>query len=460
LNSLIGIALISAKVAGEMRAQGNEIKPIERSLTMAGGSKTTTQYTSMPGADEVLGTAKTLFNSGTAWRPNTTSMVTPFSTQTRQGLQGMQNTAQGSAPAFYNNFNRINATAGDGGLNNLQDQQVGRLQGIANANPAQGAGALNNAQRDAFQGYQTLAHMAPAEGTGQLNNVQRNALNSFQSLSNMPIREGTGQLNDVQRQGLDYTRRIASGAEMQNNPYLNEVINRTSNDIGSSTNLMASAAGRYGSGSHQGVLADSIGDMSANLRYQDYGSQQARRDAAIGNLSSIGNQANAQTEADWGRRLHGMEGVAGLGSEANSQYENDMARKLSGLQGVAGLGTQADAQYQNAMGRKLDAIGSLYNAGTQQRQNVLNGTQALQDAYQARLSPYQTMTGVGQQYEGLNSRILQDQDRIFRERQNAMTGPVNWLANLAAAFQGGQQVQKTSETSFDPLAMLSTLARF
>jgi hypothetical protein len=341
---------------------------------MGGSSKSTqTTFTSQPGVNEVLGSAKTIFNSGVPWAPDTSSHVTPFSQQTSYGLTGLTNVSKAAIDPFNKNFGRINAVVGDGGLNNLQDQQVGRLQGVAN-NP-----------------------------TG-LNALQMKAYNQLTPTAN--------GLNAEQQQALNYLTPIASGQARQNNPYLDGVIRRTSDDIGSSTNLQASAAGRYGSGAHQGVLADAVGDMSANMRYQDYGQQQGRQDAAINSLF-------------------------GMGTTGATQRSNALGQQF-------GMGATGQQQ-------RMDAIGSLYNAGREQRQNVLAGTQQLQDAYQARLDPFRTMLDVGQQYEGLNSRVLQDQARILQERKNALTDPVNWLANLAGAFQGGQQVQttRTSESPFN-----------
>jgi hypothetical protein len=305
---------------------------------MAGGSKTTsTTYQSQPGVNDVLGTAKTLFDSGAPWRPDTSSHVTPFSTQTTRGLQGMFNQANDAATrwSFNNSFNNAAQVTRDGGLNDLQDSQVGRLEQIA---------------------------------------------------------AGSG-LNATQQLALDWLNPIASGQARQDNPYLEDVIRRSSDDIAGSANLQASAAGRYGSGSHQGVLADSIGDMSSKLRYQDYDQQQARQDAAIRD-------------------------VFGMGSTAQQQ--------------------------------RGDAIGSLFNAGREQRQNQLDGSRQLLDAYNARLAPYQTMREVGREYEDLHSRVLGDQARVLQERRNALTDPVNWLAGLAGGYQGGQQVttQNTRESPF------------
>ncbi len=36
--------------------------------------------------------------------------------------------------------------------------------------------------------------------------------------------------------------------------------------------------------------------------------------------------------------------------------------------------------------------------------------------------------------------MKKDSAQVFDETKNGMTGPVNWLANLAGAYNGGQQV--------------------
>lgn len=296
-----------------------------------GGSSTSV---TAPGMNDILGSAKWLFNSGAAWAPDTSSHVTPFSTQTQNALKGITDVANSSRPAINANFNRVSATLADGGLNDLQDQQVNRLQGIAGGNG----------------------------------------------------------LNAQQQQGSDWLKTIAGGGDQNGNPFLDDMIKRGSQDIANSDNLMASLGGRYGSGSHTGVLGKDIADFAGNARYKDYSEQQTRKDSAI-------------------RDYFGM--------------------------GTTGFGQQADA------------IGSLYNAGTAQRANQLAGTNQLQDAYNLRLSPMQAIGKVGSAYENKNQQILDDKSRIFRETQNGMTGPVDWLAKLANQYQGGTTT--TPQTS-NPVA--------
>jgi hypothetical protein len=337
------------------------------------GTSTTTQ--SMPMMNDILGWGKSIVGNKGAWAPDTTSHVTPFATQTTAGMTGMTNTANASTPAFTNNFNRVNATTSDGGLNDLQDQQVGRLQGVAGGN------GLNTQQQTA---YNQLSPMAAGNG---YNATQQNAAN--------------------------YLNPIASGASRQNNPYLEDMIKRGSQDIGNAGNLMASSAGRYGSDSHAQALGKNIADFAGNTRFADYNNQNARQDSAINSLFGMGTTGAGQKSG-----------------AVNQQF---------------GMGT-------TGMDQRNDAIGSLYNAGATQRQNVLNGTGQLQDAYQARMDPYKTLMGVGAMNEGLYGRQIADNTRILNEKQGAATAPLDWLAQLAGQFQGGTSVNTGTQPTASPLS--------
>lgn len=113
---------------------------------MGGSNKTqssSVNIPNIPGMNETLGAAKTVFDKGTAFSPNTTSMVSPFSTQQKAGLNGAFATATGARPMFQQNLNRVNEGLkglGADGLTSLQDDQVNLLKPIAqgerlNGNP-------------------------------------------------------------------------------------------------------------------------------------------------------------------------------------------------------------------------------------------------------------------------------------------------------------------------------------
>jgi hypothetical protein len=321
-----------------------------------------TSNTSSPFQNQLWGWGQGVANNQAAWAPNTASQVTPFANQTQWGMNGMQQAATQSAPWMSQNYARINNTVNDGGLNSLQDQQVGRLQGIAGGN------GLNTQQQTAYY---------------QLN----------------PMAQGNGY-NATQQNAANYLNPIASGAARQNNPYLEDMIARGSQDIGNAGNLMASSAGRYGSDSHAQALGKNIADFAGNTRFADYNNQNERQDSAINSLFGMGTTGAAQKSG-----------------AINQQF---------------GMGTTGHNQ-------RADAIGSLYNAGTAQRQNVINGTQQLQDAYQARMDPYRTLMGVGAMNEGLYGRQIADNTRIFNEKQNAARAPLDWLSKFAGNGSTTQQ---------------------
>jgi hypothetical protein len=415
-------------------------------------SSSTTTTRSQPYANDLLGWGKSIVNSGDAWKPDTTSHVVPFSTQTTNALAGLQGVSNSAMPMFRANLDRINKLQQDGGLNGLQQQQVSRLQGIANQPIQQGSAALNDVQKQGLSGYQGFAAQTPQQGTAALNDIQRQSLSGFQGMADTPGSQGWAALNDVQRNAMNLLNPIASGAQLTGNPYLEDMISRGSQDIGNAGNLMASAAGRYGSDSHAQALGKNIADFAGNTRFNDYSQQQARRDSAISQLTGIGNQADSQYQFGANRQLAGLQGVAGMGNQANNQYGEGVNRQLAGLAGISGMGNQANAQTDAARARQTDAIGSLYNAGAQQRQNVANGTQQLSDAYAARLQPYNTLLGVGARNEDLYARTLADRVRVNAAKQGAVTAPLDYLAQLANMFQGGTTVQTGMQPGQSPLS--------
>lgn len=95
---------------------------------------------------------------------------------------------------------------------------------------------------------------------------------------------GRGGFNAAQQNALDNTRAVANSSfDINSDPAFQQVFNKTAEGV----NLMASAAGRYGSpGAHQGTLARELGDLGAR-QYQNW---QARKDAANQNLFGMGQQ--------------------------------------------------------------------------------------------------------------------------------------------------------------------------
>lgn len=100
-----------------------------------------------------------------------------------------------------------------------------------------------------------------------------------------------GGLSDDQRSIADMWRSTAGGADLSTiNPEFDNVLRRTGDDIRTQTGLSMSGAGRYGSGLHQGVLADRIGDVSSKMRAGEWERQLGRMDSSRTNLANLGQQ--------------------------------------------------------------------------------------------------------------------------------------------------------------------------
>lgn len=99
-----------------------------------------------------------------------------------------------------------------------------------------------------------------------------------------PMQTGLNTLS--QSQG--YLTPYASGAYVGNNPYLEDLIARNQQATQNAVNAQFSGSGRYGSGAHSGALGTALGNIDANLRYQDYANQQGNQLSAINALTGIG----------------------------------------------------------------------------------------------------------------------------------------------------------------------------
>lgn len=86
---------------------------------------------------------------------------------------------------------------------------------------------------------------------------------------------------------------VLGGKYLEGNPYLDAIMGQIGADVTNATNSQFTAAGRYGSGAHTGVLAKELANADSMLRYGDYNNQMNRMDtAAAGSLA----QQNAATQ--------------------------------------------------------------------------------------------------------------------------------------------------------------------
>lgn len=114
-------------------------------------------------------------------------------------------------------------------------------------------------------------------------------------------------LTDPQLQGIDMVQNRAmqgsatvGNAENQlnsmisggnTNPFLDQMFQAGADKVKANVNSNFAAAGRYGSGAHTGTLADSLGNMAAQMYGGAYENDRARQMQAIGMAPQFGNLA-------------------------------------------------------------------------------------------------------------------------------------------------------------------------
>lgn len=247
-------------------------------------------------AQPMLGTiandALAAYKSGVGSQPYTSSMVTPFSNQTTQGMQGTMATAQGAVPGFQGAYNQVAGLAGNRGFDPLQQQSVSQLQNIA------------------------------------------------------------------------------AGGMLTGNPYIDQVIGNTSRDIQQAGKMNASGAGRFGSGGYQGATQRAVGDVSSQMRMQNYNTERGYQQDALGSVFNAGQQRIAN--------------IAALPGQMQSAYQASLDPYKS-MMGVGGM-------YEDLASRQIADQKRIYDEQQAQPWNQLARLQGI--AYpMAQLGGTQATTG-------------------------------------------------------------------
>ena len=170
----------------------------------------------------------------------------------------------------------------------------------AAAQPALKQG-LNDAQAlyksgTAFQPYMGSTVVPYSQQTQQGMNDTLNKANWSDNMFNQNLattakNSFNGGLNDIQKGVVGRLTGQATGSFNPNdNPGFQSVLNQALDSAGNAVNMNAAAAGRYGSGTHQGVAGKTAGDIAGTLTSNEYGDWKNRRDAANTGLFNAGQQ--------------------------------------------------------------------------------------------------------------------------------------------------------------------------
>lgn len=230
--------------------------------------------------------------------------------------------------------------------------------------------------------------------SGGMTPEQRQSMQQLQQV-------GSGQYRPEQAVGVAGLTETASGANLDGNPFLDRILNTGAEQIGTQVNNSAGSAGRYGSGAHQGVMADSIGDFTNQVLGQNYQMERGLQTQAQGQLISAG-------------------------------------------QGQDSLAT--------------GAAGSAFNAGRGATADVMNAGQAAPNLFQGQMIPSDILQQVGGMNEDLAGRNLQD---LINRHNAGELGVFDELQRFSGLTNGVVQTGgTTTSTAQTPMARQpSTLER-
>lgn len=170
-----------------------------------------------------------------------------------------------------------------------------------------------------------------SQTTQAMGNIQKNANANVGGRGLSGQYQGvidSGGFNSAQQGALDNTRSLANSSYSVS-PELQKVLDAQAAKVGDSVNLNASAAGRYGSGANQTLLAKNVGDLTNSTIFNDYSNWQGRRDAANSNLFNMGQQGfNNLGAAYTGLNAPNQDlmNIGAMNEDLATRYKNDELR--------------------------------------------------------------------------------------------------------------------------------------
>lgn len=184
---------------------------------------------------------------------------------------------------------------------------------------------------------QTMAGMNSIQNTANQAMAPGGFSSQFQDII------GQGGFNDTQMDAVNNTRNLANSSyDFNANPGAGDVLNQILDKSTYGVNQNAAAMGRYGSGTHQGVMQQEQGNLASRFINDDYNRWLGRRDGANTQLFGMG-----QT---------GMDNL-------NPAYAS-MKAPAEDLMGVGGM-------YEDLMGRQMNDQLRITDAKQNQRQNAI-----------------------------------------------------------------------------------------
>lgn len=205
---------------------------------------------------------------------------------------------------------------------------------------------------------QALPHLQSASNTvqGAYNANQGNLDTISSGLTDMFEDYRAGMDNDPTMTAANTrVQDVLGGKYLNGNPQMDAIISQTNDSVADRVNALFSKSGQTGSSRQIGELGKQLSDAEARIRYQNYGDEQARIDAAVGQAAGLNTQKNANVAT-----------AAGLGeSAATLPYvgADFLAKNLGGLWGNSTTTTQKQGLGTSLLGLGGAALGGWASGG-------------------------------------------------------------------------------------------------
>src|SRR6185369_11117087 len=206
------------------------------------------------------------------------------------------------------------------------------------------------------QGMNSLGGLANANSNGQgLSGQYQNIINN-------------GGYNAQQMDALHGIQQTANSSyDMNANPGFANVLKQAQDAASGAANDLASGMGRYASGTHQGVLEKSVGDVTGNLVNNDFQNWLGRRDSAQQQLFNAGQQG----QSNLGSAYTGAQAPANTNMQLGQMNEDLYGRTLNDQLRIANERANAPLANIQALLAAANGAGS-YGTNTQTAQGPSN----------------------------------------------------------------------------------------
>jgi hypothetical protein len=164
------------------------------------------------------------------------------------------------------------------------------------------------------QGMSSLGNLATANSNGQGLSGQ------YQDIIN------NGGYNADQQSAVNNIKQTANSSyDMNANPGFANVLKQAQDAATGSVNGLAGGMGRYDSGTHQGVLGKTVGDVTGNMVSSDFNNWLGRRDSAQQQLFNAGQQG----QTNLGAAYTGAQAPANTNMQLGAMNEDLYGRTLN-----------------------------------------------------------------------------------------------------------------------------------